>query len=266
MQFSVVIPAYNEERRLSRTLESIIAAFLYFNTRFEVIVCDDGSTDRTAEIVENYQKLYSFVRFIRSPINYGKGHAVKQGMLHATGRWILVTDSDLSAPIEEFAKLWYWAQNGHLVVIGSRRIDGALIDNQQPWLRRQLGMIFSKMSSVFLSIPIEDFTCGFKLFHRSAAKDIFSQSLIYRWGFDCEALFLAHRLGYSVKEVPIRWGHSDDTKVRMVVDVLTSFRELLSVRGNWIQGKYRTACLRNRFANYQTIGTLSLLTQNELLR
>ena len=239
MELSVVIPAYNEEKRLGRTFDAIIPFLQRKQLPWEILIHDDGSRDGTAELVKRYAKTHPTIRLNLGGNNRGKGYAVKQAMLLACGNWRLLTDADLSTPIEELDQLWPWTQQGFPIVIGSRKIKGAKIERRQPWLRQKMGLAFTYLSKWFLATPVTDFTCGFKLFRGDVAQEVFSRSLIERWGYDSEVLFIAHQLGFQIKEVPVVWRHDTDTKVRLGVDILSSARELIAIRANAIAGKYR---------------------------
>lgn len=239
MDLSVVIPAYNEEHRLKRTFDSIIGFLQRTGREWEIVVHDDGSRDGTVALVRHFAEKHPTIRVNLGGTNHGKGYAVKHGMLQARGDWRLLTDADLSTPMEEFDKLWPWTKQGFEVVIGSRKIKGAQIEKKQPWIRQHMGMAYSYACKTFLATPVLDFTCGFKIFRSDAAQEIFSRSLIERWGYDSEILFIAHRLGYKIKEVPVVWRHDEETKVRLGVDILSSARELVSIRWNYVRGKYR---------------------------
>lgn len=239
MELSVVIPAYNEEKRLGRTFDTIIDFLHRTKRQWEIVVHDDGSRDGTAALVQRYAAKYPTIRLNPGGTNHGKGYAVKHAMLQACGDWRLLTDADLSTPMEEFDKLWPQTQQGYEIVIGSRKIAGAKIEVRQPWLRQRMGLAYSYLSKWFLATPVLDFTCGFKLFRADAAQAVFSRSLIERWGYDTEVLFIAHRLGYKIKEVPVVWRHDEGTKVRLGSDTLSSARELLAIRCNALAGKYQ---------------------------
>jgi glycosyltransferase involved in cell wall biosynthesis len=239
MELSVVIPAYNEEKRLGRTFDVIIEFLQRTKREWEIVVHDDGSTDGTASLVHRYADKHPAVRLNPGGANHGKGYAVKHGMLAARGQWRLLTDADLSTPMEEFNKLWPWTQQGFEVVIGSRKIKGAQVEVRQPFLRQKMGLVYSYASKWFLATPVMDFTCGFKLFRGDVAQAVFSRSLIERWGYDSEVLFLAHRLGFKIKEVPVVWRNDTATKVRLGTDMLSSATELLQIRRNALAGKYQ---------------------------
>ncbi len=238
---SVVLPAYNEERRLPASLCSILA---YLNssdrTSWEVLVVNDGSKDATAQVAAQFAAEHAGVRVLENPGNRGKGYSVRHGMLEAEGEWILFTDSDLSAPIEELDKLMAAAraQNAQ-VVIGSRALDRSLIQVHQTFFRETAGRIFNLMMRAATGLAFADTQCGFKLFSQAAAKDVFKRQQIERWGFDAEVLFIARKLGYKTVEIPVKWAHSEGTKISMFRDSVNMFVDLLRIRRNQLRGCYR---------------------------
>lgn len=236
-QLSVVIPAYNEEAVLAATLEDVIDHLTTAGVSHEVIVADDGSTDRTAEIVAGTARSMSSIRLLPGA-HRGKGAAVKRGMLEARGAWVLFMDADSSTPIEEWKKFEPLLEQGCEVVIGSRRIPGAAIKVHQPRLRETLGVVFTQLSNLLVGGSVSDFTCGFKCFQRAAALRIFALQRLDGWGFDAEILFIARRLGHRIREVPVVWTAAETTKVRMLRDGLRSFTELLTIRLGACRGWY----------------------------
>jgi len=238
---SIVIPAYNEEQRLPSTLEAI---FDYLNRSAwpsaEVLVVDDGSTDATAAIVKQFSARYPGLRLLENPGNRGKGYAVRHGMLEAAGEWILFTDADLSAPIEELDKLAAACrQRSARVAIGSRALDRSLIRVHQSWLRENAGKLFNLLVRLLAGLSFRDTQCGFKLFERQAAREVFRRQRLERFGFDVEILFIARRLGIPAVEVPVRWSHAEGTKVNMWRDSCAMFLDLLRIRWNQLKGFYR---------------------------
>jgi dolichyl-phosphate beta-glucosyltransferase len=237
---SIVIPAYNEERRLAATLDSVLAYLAPKGWRFiEVLVVDDGSTDGTARLVERFAAKHPAVRLVRNPGNRGKGYSVRHGMLEAKGDWILFTDADLSAPIHELDRLLAGSEGGAEVVIGSRALNRSLIGVHQSFFRESAGRIFNLCTRVLLGLPFHDTQCGFKLFGARAAREVVRRQRLERFGFDAEVLFIARRLGFRAVEVPVRWNHSEGTKVSMFRDSLNMFLDLLRVRWNSLVGRYR---------------------------
>jgi glycosyltransferase involved in cell wall biosynthesis len=238
---SIVIPAYNEQRRLPATLRSILD---YLGARdwsgWEVLVVNDGSRDSTAAVAEQFAEAYPGVRLLQNPGNRGKGYSVRHGMLEAECEWVLFTDSDLSAPIEELDKLIAAArERGASVAIGSRAMNRGLIGVHQSLFRETAGRIFNLCMRVLTGLPFADTQCGFKLFERAAAQEVFRRQRIERWGFDAEVLFIARKLGYKSIEVPVRWNHSEGTKVSMFGDSVNMFLDLLRIRRNHLRGLYR---------------------------
>lgn len=232
---SIVIPAYNEEKRLPATLETVNAYLARSGWEFaEVIVVDDGSRDATVREAESLG-----ARVLKNPGNRGKGYTVRHGILEAKGDWILFSDADLSAPIDDLEKLWTAVQQEHAVVaIGSRALDRSLIGTRQPLLREMGGRFFNLVMRVVTGLPYSDTQCGFKLFERGAAAGIFKRQLLDGFGFDVEVLYIAKELGYRVADVPVRWNDVPGTKVSMAL-AIKSFEDPVKVRWNGIRGRYK---------------------------
>jgi dolichyl-phosphate beta-glucosyltransferase len=239
LDLSVVIPAFNEERRLPRTLESIFAYLQARPYRAEIIVVDDGSSDQTPEIVTACRQKYPALRLVSNGGNRGKGYSVRHGILEARGEVALFSDADLSTPIEEADKLLAALRDeGFDGAIGSRAIDRNLIEVHQSAIREQAGIFFNRLVRLIMGIEFSDTQCGFKAFRRERARIIFEQQRVERFGFDPEILFLAKRHGLRVAEVPVRWSHDPGTKVNVASDGLRMFAELLWIRWNAIRGRY----------------------------
>jgi len=236
-----VIPAYNEEQRLPATIEAVSAYLRKGPWRqFEILVVDDGSRDQTAALTERLQPSLPEVRLIRNPGNRGKGYSVKHGMLEAKYEWILFTDADLSAPIDELEVLRAAADRDKAaIVIGSRALDRSKIGVHQSLFRETAGRFFNLLMQVLVGLPFWDTQCGFKLFRADAAKAVFCRLRLERFGFDVEALFLAKLYGYKTVEVPVRWNHVEGTKVSLFRDSAGMFLDLLRVRWNQMLGLYR---------------------------
>ena len=243
----MVIPAYNEEGRLPKTLDSIFAYLQKKPYRAEIIVVDDGSSDRTTEIVSAYRQKYSDpknpdLRLVSNEGNRGKGFSVRHGMLEALGEIALFTDADLSTPIEEADKLLAPLQDrAYDASIGSRAIDRSLIAVHQSAIREQAGIFFNRMVRWIMGIQFSDTQCGFKAFRRDRTRIIFEQQRVERFGFDPEILFLAKRNGLRVLEVPVRWSHDAATKVNVAGDGIRMFLELLLIRWDAVRGCYPAA-------------------------
>jgi dolichyl-phosphate beta-glucosyltransferase len=249
LELSIIIPAYNEEPRLSRTLARIRE---YFSARrvqpaaapgfaldqVEIIVVDDGSQDGTARVAQEWARQFPLLRLISNGDNRGKGYSVRHGMLEARARLALFTDADLSSPIEEIEKLLAALAAGNDVAIGSRALDRSLISIHQSRLRELAGIIFNGFVRALTGLPFHDTQCGFKIFRREQARIVFEQQRIKGFGFDPEILFLAKRHGLRIAEVPVRWAHDPATKVHVIRDSLAMFADLIYIRWNWLQGRY----------------------------
>jgi dolichyl-phosphate beta-glucosyltransferase len=228
---SIVIPAYNEESRLPATLDRILDWIESgaMGVR-EIIIVDDGSSDRTAAVAEAFGHKYSTVRLFRNPGNRGKGYAVRNGMLKAQGEWILYTDADLSAPIEEASALYSAAMaQGAVVAIGSRALNRSLVEVHQSAFREYSGRFFNVVMRLLTGLPFHDTQCGFKLYRADAAQAIFSRQQLDGFSFDVEDLYLASRLGLKTVEVPVRWSNVEGTKVSLRQGI-KSFTDLARIR------------------------------------
>lgn len=238
MQYSVVIPAYNESTRIGATLERVLAYVHAQGWDAEVVVVNDGSRDNTAEIVQSFAAKDPVLRLIENPGNRGKGYSVRNGMLNSRGDIVLFSDADLSSPIEEAPKLFQALAAGADIAIGSRWLRAGTQTHRQPLHRQLFGRIFNLMLRTTLGLQFADTQCGFKAFKRPAVEAIFPLQQIERWGFDPEILFLARKLGFKVKEIPVAWGHSGETRINPLVDGSKMFFEMLHIRRNDLAGKY----------------------------
>jgi dolichyl-phosphate beta-glucosyltransferase len=236
--YSIVIPAYNEGKRIGPTLERVLAYVHAQGWDAEVIVVNDGSRDNTVEVVRAFAAKDPALHLIENPGNRGKGYSVRNGMLNARGRIILFSDADLSSPIEEAPKLFKALENGADIAIGSRWLRAETQTQRQPLHRQIFGRIFNLLLRLTLGLHFADTQCGFKAFKRAAAQEIFPHQQIERWGFDPEILFLARKLGFKIQEVPVAWGHSGETRIHPIIDGAKMFQEMLRIRWYSLSGKY----------------------------
>jgi glycosyltransferase involved in cell wall biosynthesis len=240
---SVVIPAYNEEKRIPPTLARVADYCNVFGKPVEILIVNDGSRDQTAAVVRSMGEKLSTdqvqFRLLENPGNQGKGYSVRHGMLEARGHWVLFSDADLSAPIEELPKLIQAAEKGgYDGAIGSRALDRSLVGKHQSFFREFAGRTFNLGVRVIAGLPFHDTQCGFKLFTREAAQAIFRRQQMTRFGFDVEILFIAKKLGLRIVEVPVVWNDVEGTKVSMLAGV-DAFLDPIRVRWNDIRGLYR---------------------------
>jgi glycosyltransferase involved in cell wall biosynthesis len=237
---SIVIPAYNEALRIGSTLEKVRQYAETRNYPCELIVVDDGSRDETPELLMDFQERYTRVRILRNEPNRGKGFTVRRGVLEARGEFVLFTDADLSAPIEETNKLLAALEtSGADAAVGSRALDRRLIGVRQPWRRELAGRVFNLLVRLFTGLRIHDTQCGLKLFRRASTRRAFELQRVIGFGFDPEVLFLIERLGGRILEVPVRWNDSPATKVHFLRDSTLMFFDLVRLRGRALVGKYR---------------------------
>jgi dolichyl-phosphate beta-glucosyltransferase len=236
--YSIVIPAYNESARIRATLDKILAHIGERGWNAEVLIVNDGSSDDTAQIVQQYASQHPALRLLENPGNRGKGYSVRNGMLHATGEWMLFSDADLSSPIEEADKLIAALAGGADVAIGSRWLRKELQTQPQPLYRQLYGRVFNLALRILLGLHFRDTQCGFKAFARRATDLIFPLQHIERWGFDPEILFLARKFGLKVEEVPVKWAHREGTRLNPLRDGLRMFLEILKIRWYSLTGKY----------------------------
>ena len=239
--YSLILPAYNESERIAATLDRILAHVAERNWKAEVMVVNDGSTDATAEIVCRYIVAHPMVRLLENPGNRGKGYSVRNGMLHGRGDVLLFSDADLSSPISESDKLFAAIAEGTDIAIGSRWLNSELQIKRQPLYRQVFGRIFNLVLRLILRLNFKDTQCGFKAFTSRAARTLFPLQKIERWGFDPELLYLARKMRFSVREVPIAWSHREGTRINPLRDGIRMFGEVLKIRWNALTGKYSGA-------------------------
>jgi glycosyltransferase involved in cell wall biosynthesis len=234
---SIVIPAFNEAARIGNTIQKVQHFLQRFPFPHELIIVDDGSVDDTPKIIE--RSGFPEIRSLRNDSNHGKGYAVRQGVLAATGDYVLFSDADLSAPIEELEKLLDVALKENAdVVIGSRAVDRSMIDVHQSAVRESAGILFNLAVRLLLGLRIHDTQCGFKLFKRDRVLNIFNKQTTAGFGFDPELLFLAARSGLKIREVPVRWSHAEGSKIRFLRHGIGMFLDLVRIRWNYLAGRY----------------------------
>jgi glycosyltransferase involved in cell wall biosynthesis len=234
---SIVVPAFNEARRIAESIRKVDAFARESALPLELIVVNDGSVDATAEIVRGLG--IKGLRLMDNKENHGKGYAVRQGALAASGDYVLFTDADLSAPIEELNKLLDMAVRERAdIVIGSRNVDRGYIEKHQSPFREVGGMFFNLLVRLFLGLSLRDTQCGFKLFQRERTRFAFEEQTTSGFGFDPELLFVAKRRGLKICETPVRWSHAQGSKVNFLRDGTRMFFDLARIRWNAIAGKY----------------------------
>ena len=238
MRLSVIIPAHNEEVKISVSLKEIDAYLQKQGYSYELLVVDDGSTDKTREITESLQGKIKRLKVAGYKENRGKGCAVRTGMFQAKGDYCLFTDADNSISIEQIEKFWPELERGADVVIASRDIKGSILDPPQPWWRRTvLGRGFRWMRKIILNLrAIEDTQCGFKCFKKEAAAKIFSRCRIDGFAFDIETLLFAHKMGFVIKEIPVRWRNRPESKVNLKATIRMAL-DLLKIKSNFARQK-----------------------------
>ncbi|HZP21883.1 MAG TPA: dolichyl-phosphate beta-glucosyltransferase [Terriglobales bacterium] len=239
LNYSIIIPAYNESERLANSLPKVLDYVDRQGLQAEIIVVNDGSTDGTADIVRQFARLHPEVRLLENPGNRGKGYSVRHGMLQARGDVVLFTDADLSSPIYEAGKLFAAIEQGADVAIGSRWLCAELQTERQPWHRQLYGRLFNLALRLTLGLKYRDTQCGFKAFTRAAAHTVFSRQRVERWGFDPELLFLANKFKLRTTEVAVEWAHDHRSKISPVRDGIKMGIEMISVRWNDLSGFYK---------------------------
>lgn len=244
MKLSIVIPCYNEAKRLGNSIKKIIDYLHSQQITAELILVDDGSNDSTSTDMVRYKKQYSNenidIKIVSYSPNMGKGFAVKKGMLSSSGSVILICDADLSTPIDELDKLIYYYDKNYPIVIGSRKIDSAKVLKKQNFFRQFLGLSFSKIASIMLNANVHDFTCGFKLLGSIEAKNIAKRMRINRWAYDAEMIAISSALHYRIKEVGIVWINDTASRVKLSKDIFVSIVELLKISYNVATSKYES--------------------------
>ena len=236
---SVVIPAFNEEKRLPRTLESIDRYLGKQDYNYEIIVVSDGSTDKTCDVVRGFSPKIKNLKLIDNKTNKGKGYVVRQGLLAAAGKYRLFTDADNSTSIDQIEKAWPEFKGGYDIVVGSRDIKGAVLSPPQPWIRNVfLGEGFKLFRKIIIGLwGIEDTQCGFKVFSEEVVQNVLPRCLIDRFAFDPEILVIASKMGYKIKEIPVVWKNNLESKVKFK-SIIKMAIDLIKIRLNLVMGRY----------------------------
>jgi dolichyl-phosphate beta-glucosyltransferase len=235
---SVVVPAYNEERRIERMLLEALGYLRQRGRPTEVLVIDDGSRDNTSGVVGRLAHTWPELRLIRLAQNHGKGYAVRTGVVNSTGDCVLLADADGATPIAELESLEHALQQGTDVAIGSRAVAEADVRIERRWYRHVMGRTFHWLVETLAVKGIRDTQCGFKLFRGAVAHDLFSRMRMSRYSFDVEVLVMAQRRGYRIAEVPVNWIHQPGSKINVVSDSIRMAADLFTIRANCLRGEY----------------------------
>jgi len=236
-RLSIIIPAYNEESRLPRSLKRLDGYVARLNREVEVLVVENGSTDGTATVVEESRRHMPYLRLLRVTAP-GKGGAVRAGMLAATGDHLMFCDADFSMPVEEIGKFTALLDAGVPIVIASREVADST-RHDEPSRRHVMGRVFNRVVQILVVGGIDDTQCGFKAFQRPVARDLFSRQRLRGWAFDVEILYLARQRGYRVQQLAIDWYYDGDSRVRGLPDSLSMLGEILRIRLFDLMGLYR---------------------------
>jgi len=235
---SVVIPCLNEETRLGLTLQKLTDYFRQKDYRWQVVVVDDGSTDRTTEVPARFlsedQRLV-----LKNDGNRGKGYSVRRGVLAATGQYVLISDADLSTPIYEWERFQPHLEEGYDLVIGSRSLPDSNVVKRQAWYRQGMGRVFNRIIRFLVVDDFIDTQCGFKAFRREVGVRLFETMRIDHFCFDVELLFLAKKAGLKILELPVEWHNSEDSRVRIFQDSSKMLWDAFRIRANALLGRYR---------------------------
>jgi dolichyl-phosphate beta-glucosyltransferase len=236
---SVVVPAFDEERRIERMLLEALAYFRQRGLAVEILVVDDGSRDHTSGVVGRLAGAWPELRLIRLAQNHGKGYAVRTGVVNAVGDSVLLADADGATPIVELERLEHALSLGNDVSVGSRAVSpDAGVHVERRWYRHVMGRTFHRLVETLAVKGVRDTQCGFKLFRGPVAHDLFSRMRMSGFSFDVEVLLMAQRRGYRIAEVPINWVHQPGSKVNVVQDSFRMAADVIAIRANCLRGEY----------------------------
>ena len=234
---SVVIPAYNEEKRIKNTLLAVGEFLSAQNYAYEIIVADDGSSDGTVGLIKNLSRDIKNLRVIDNKENHGKGYVVRHGLLEAKGKYRLFMDADNATSVDQIQNLLPFFGEGYGVVIGDRDLKESQIKKRQPFYKEALGDMGNLLIQALAVPGIKDTQCGFKCFSAKFVKEVFPKLKIDRWGFDIEILALAGKFGYKIKTVPVVWINDEESKVS-IGGYVNTLKELFQIKWNMVRGKY----------------------------
>ncbi len=238
IHLSIVIPAYNEAKRIAITLLDVDRYLSKQEYNYEIIVVNDGSRDNTAEVVDKTGELIKNLRLINNKENRGKGYVTKQGMLEAKGEYRLFMDADNSTKIDHLDLFWPETANND-IIIGSIEITGAKINEQAQWYRRWLGHLAKYIIRFVAGLwEVKDTQRGFKLFNQKSAESVFPKQTLMRWGFDFEILALARKMNFKIKEMPVDWHNAGESKVKLG-SYFKTFMDLIIIKYNLLTNKYK---------------------------
>ncbi|MDO8487528.1 MAG: glycosyltransferase family 2 protein [Candidatus Curtissbacteria bacterium] len=238
IKLSVIVPVYNEEKRLKGGFEHYYSYLKKQKYPWELIFVNDGSRDNTLDLLNKTAKGKTNIRIISYGQNRGKGYAIVQGIKNANGEIVLFTDLDHSVPVETVENFFPYFEKGYSVVIGSRRVKGAKIAVHQKPLREFLGRGFTAIVNFFIYWGIADATCGFKAFENKIAQKIFSKITVFDWAFDAEILYICKKNKIKIAQAPVTWSDARGSKVSLKKDIVRSMSGIFKIRLNDLQGKY----------------------------
>ncbi len=236
---SIIIPAYNEASNIGATLAEVAEYLKGKDYSYEVIVIDDGSSDDTISTAKEKKNDLNSLRIISSKPNRGKGYVVREAMLDSSGKYVMFMDADNSTSIKELDAFLPYLEEGYDAVIGSRRLKESDVVVPESIMRVCLGNIYILLSKIFLGSKVSDFNCGFKAYNRCTARKVFSLQRMKDWSFDTEIIFLLTKFGMKIKEVPVRWAHKADSKVKPLQAGIASFLSLIKIKINDLRGLYQ---------------------------
>ena len=234
---SIVIPTYNESKKIENTFSRLDRFFSKLNYEMEYVFVEDGSKDDTLAVLRELERGRNCIKVIANKGNMGKGYSVREGMLKARGDYILFVDADMSTPLRAFLDFEKYI-GSHDIIIGSRWLEESNIRIPQPWYRRTMGMIFYMIIKAFFLRGITDTNCGFKCYRKDVARDIFPKQLLKGWGFDAEVLYIAQKRNYRIKEIPVVWAHGRSSKVNFFIVPILTLIELARIKVNGWKGHY----------------------------